>query len=77
MGHGLPVGPAIRGLKFIELPSASRGTLARTWKLVDIGVPIRDFAFDPAQNLLVIVVKMSPFYPYVMVRLRPCALHIC
>ena len=73
MGHGVPNGPAIRGLKFIELPSVMRRTLSRTWELADLGVSIRDFAFDPAQNLLVVVVKMSPFYPYVA-RLRPCVL---
>jgi hypothetical protein len=44
-----------RGLKFIELPSAVRGTDGRTWEHRNMGVRIRDFAIDPAQDLAVLI----------------------
>lgn len=51
INHGL----TIRGLRFIELPSAVRGTLSRQWQHPDLGLNIRDFTIDPVQDLLVII----------------------
>ncbi|CAL1702699.1 unnamed protein product [Somion occarium] len=44
-----------RTLVFRQLPSVLRGIKERAWELEDIGVDIRDFSMDPAQDLLVVV----------------------
>ncbi|KIJ23282.1 hypothetical protein M422DRAFT_72597 [Sphaerobolus stellatus SS14] len=45
----------VRGLTFIELPSAVRGTTERIWKHADLGINIRDFTMAPIYDLLVLV----------------------
>jgi len=45
----------IRGLTFIDLPSAVRNTTDRVWKHIDLEIDIRDFTMDPVQDLLVLI----------------------
>lgn len=52
--HGV-TGGLMGGLSFIELPSAIRGTDGRAWEVLNMGVHIRDFAIDPAQDLVVLI----------------------
>lgn len=42
-------------LTALELPSRVRGTEARQWTHDDFGFELIDFAFDPSQDLLVLV----------------------
>lgn len=56
LAHGLS-GPETRGLAFMELPSAVNVTSGDIWHHRDLGVDIRDFAMDPAQDLLVLIAK--------------------
>ena len=56
-GGVLAQGTSPRGLTFTQLPSKLRGIEQKTWALDDVGVKIRDFGMDPAQDLLAIVVK--------------------
>lgn len=44
-----------RGLLFIPLPFSGRASLTNSWELSDTGVRIRDFAMDPAQDLLTLI----------------------
>jgi hypothetical protein len=54
LAQGIP-GPTVCGLAFTELPSAVNRASGHTWKHRDLGVDIRDFAMDPAQDLLVLI----------------------
>ena len=45
----------VRGLTFIELPSAIRGTTERSWEINDLGINIRDFTMEPLNDLLVLI----------------------
>ncbi|TFK86727.1 hypothetical protein K466DRAFT_492258 [Polyporus arcularius HHB13444] len=38
-----------------QLPSAIRGIKAKKWEIPDVGMDMRDFSMDPAQDLLVVV----------------------
>ncbi|KAL7284613.1 LOW QUALITY PROTEIN: hypothetical protein ACG7TL_001908 [Trametes sanguinea] len=44
-----------RTLVFNQLPSNLRGIEGRQWRIEDVGVNIRDFGMDPAQDLLIII----------------------
>jgi F-box-like len=54
LAQGMP-GPMVRGLAFTELPSAVNRASGHTWEHRDLGVDIRDFAMDSAQDLLVLI----------------------
>ncbi|KAI0821790.1 hypothetical protein BC628DRAFT_800527 [Trametes gibbosa] len=54
-GGVLAQGEGARTLVFRQLPSNIRGIEEREWRIEDVGVDIRDFGMDPAQDLLVIV----------------------
>lgn len=54
-GGVLAQGDGSRTLAFKQLPSAIRGIEEREWRIEDVGVNIRDFGMDPAQDLLVII----------------------
>ncbi|KAI0772792.1 hypothetical protein BD413DRAFT_34230 [Trametes elegans] len=54
-GGVLAQGEGSRTLVFRQLPSAIRGIQEREWRLEDVGVNIRDFGMDPAQDLLLII----------------------
>ena len=56
LAHGV-LTPIARGLSFIQLPSAVRGTDSHTWQHRDLGVDIRDFTIDPAQDLAVLIAQ--------------------
>ncbi|KAF8474315.1 hypothetical protein JB92DRAFT_3134718 [Gautieria morchelliformis] len=55
LARGVEISATTRGLAFMRLPSAAEGSPAHTWEHVDIGVNIRDFAIDPAQDLAVVI----------------------
>ncbi|KAG8962103.1 hypothetical protein FRC03_004586 [Tulasnella sp. 419] len=45
-----------RGMELIEFPSLLRNEdQARTWKIKDMGVDVKDFGMDPEKNLLVLM----------------------
>lgn len=44
-----------RTLAFTQLPSDIRRIEEKHWKIEDVGVVIRDFSMDPAQDLLIVV----------------------
>ncbi|KAI0325496.1 hypothetical protein GY45DRAFT_1374683 [Cubamyces sp. BRFM 1775] len=54
-GGVLAQGEGSRTLVFKQLPSSLRGIEGREWRIEDVGVHIRDFGMDPAQDLLVVV----------------------
>ncbi|OJT10824.1 hypothetical protein TRAPUB_12693 [Trametes pubescens] len=54
-GGVLAQGDGSRTLAFKQLPSAIRGIEEREWRIEDVGVNIRDFGMDPAQDLLVVI----------------------
>ncbi|KAH9850916.1 hypothetical protein C2E23DRAFT_904719 [Lenzites betulinus] len=54
-GGVLAQGESARTLAFKQLPSKIRGIEEREWRIEDVGVNIRDFGMDPAQDLLVII----------------------
>lgn len=54
LAHGL-IPHMTRGLSFIQLPSVTRGSLEKIWAHQDLGVQIRDFGMDPAQDLLMLI----------------------
>jgi hypothetical protein len=47
------------GLSFVQLPSMIRNTKAKAWQHPDMGFTLRNFAIDPAQDLLVAVQDRS------------------
>ncbi|KAI0649960.1 hypothetical protein C8Q79DRAFT_941783 [Trametes meyenii] len=55
--HGgvLAQGEGSRTLVLKQLPSAIRGIESREWRIEDLGVNMRDFGMDPAQDLLVVI----------------------
>ncbi|TFY52154.1 hypothetical protein EVJ58_g10171 [Rhodofomes roseus] len=54
-GGVLAQGPDQSSLRFRQLPSALRGIEDKEWTIEDLGFEIRDFAMDPAQELLVAI----------------------
>ncbi|KAI0631501.1 hypothetical protein C8Q77DRAFT_140759 [Trametes polyzona] len=54
-GGVLAQGEGLRTLVFKQLPSNIRGIEGREWRIEDVGVNIRDFGMDPAQDLLIII----------------------
>ncbi|CDO72096.1 hypothetical protein BN946_scf184962.g39 [Trametes cinnabarina] len=54
-GGILAQGEGSRTLVFKQLPSNLRGIEGREWRIEDVGVNIRDFGMDPAQDLLVVI----------------------
>ncbi|KAI9056374.1 hypothetical protein FKP32DRAFT_1639392 [Trametes sanguinea] len=54
-GGVLGQGEGARTLVFKQLPSTLRGIEGRQWRIEDVGVNIRDFGMDPAQDLLIII----------------------
>lgn len=44
-----------RKLGFTQLPSVIRGIEEKQWVIEDVGVKIRDFGMDPAQDLLIVL----------------------
>ena len=55
--RSMPLG-ASRHISFTRLPAPSEP--ARTTEREDLGVPIRDFAIDPSQDLVALVVDDVP-----------------
>ncbi|KAI8989158.1 hypothetical protein BD414DRAFT_486239 [Trametes punicea] len=54
-GGVLGQGEGSRTLVFKQLPSTLRGIEGKEWRIEDVGVNIRDFGMDPAQDLLLII----------------------
>ncbi|KAH9903456.1 hypothetical protein C8Q73DRAFT_742509 [Cubamyces lactineus] len=54
-GGVLAQGEGSRTLVFKQLPSSLRGIEGKEWRINDVGVHIRDFGMDPAQDLLIII----------------------
>ncbi|KAI0672339.1 hypothetical protein C8Q78DRAFT_1026481 [Trametes maxima] len=54
-GGVLAQGEGSRTLVLKQLPSAIRGIEGREWRIEDLGVKMRDFGMDPAQDLLVVL----------------------
>jgi hypothetical protein len=51
--------PTHRGIRFWQLPGEIRGVEKKEWEHEDLGLNIRDFGMDPAQDLLVLLERPS------------------
>jgi hypothetical protein len=57
LARGIENFETTRGLAFMRLPSVAQGSPVHTWQHVNMGVDIRDFAIDPAQDLAVLIAR--------------------
>lgn len=61
-GNVLAQGRGPRSLAFYQIPSAIRGIEAKSWVVENLGVDVRDFGMDPAEDLLVFIARLNLGY---------------